>query len=113
MFNFGDPLDTAKLAWEYALSVKGPKLPSAPYDELDEQDLRNALTYLHIAIGNALEHGASDEVVEILVEEYDEAFQVLAEGCDSFREAVFSGRHFPATGTDKESVKKYKRLAGL
>lgn len=113
MFNFGDPLDTAKVAWNYALSVKGPLLPSVPYDEMGEQDLRNALAYLHMAVGNGVEEGASEEVMEILVEEYDTVFQLLAEGCDKFREMVRTGKHFPATGTDKESVRKYKELAGL
>ncbi len=113
MFNFGDPLDTAKVAWNYALNVKGPAVPSVPYDELEEQDLRNVLTYLHIAVGNALQEGASEEVMKILVDEYDTVFQLLAEGCDSFREMVRANRHFPATGTSTESVQKYKELAGL
>ena len=113
MFDFGDPLDTAKVMWDYALSAKGPALPSVSYDELEEQDLRNALAYLHIAVGNAAESGHSDEVMAILVKEYDTVFQLLAEGCDSFREMVRAGRHFPATGVSPESVQKYKELAGL
>ncbi len=113
MFNFGDPMDTARLAWDYALRAKGPKVPSVPYDELEEQDLRNMLAYLHISVGNAQEQGVSDEVMEILVNEYDYVFQLLAEGSDEFRESVRSNRHFPATGVDAESIQKYKRLAGL
>ncbi len=113
MFNFGDPLDTAGVAWNYALSVKGPAVPSVPYDEMEEQDLRNTLAYLHIAVGNGVQEGASEEVMEILVEEYDTVFQLLAEGCDEFKEMVRTSKHFPATGTDKESVQKYKELAGL
>ena len=113
MFDFGSPLDTAKLSWEYALSAAGPEIPFAPYDELEEQDLRNVLAYLHIAIGDALHNGLSDEVVEILVNEYDGVFQLLAEGCDSFREMVRANKHFPATGNTSENVQKYKQLAGL
>lgn len=113
MFDFGNPLDTARLSWESALSVTGPKVPSVPYDELEEQDLRNVLAYLHIAVGDALENGLSDEVVEILVSEYDEVFQLLAEGCESFREMVRANKHFPVTGNTAENVQKYKRLAGL
>ena len=113
MFDFGDPLDTARLSWEYALSVKGPKVPPVPYDELEEQDLRNVLTYLHVAVGNAAQSGASDQVLEILVDEYDEVFQLLAEGCDSFREMVRANRHFPATGSSTENTQKYKQLAGV
>jgi len=113
MFDFGDPLDTAKVMWSYALSVKGPALPSVSYDELGEQDLRNALAYLHIAVGNAVESGHSDEVMAILMEEYDTVFQLLAEGCEDFREMVRAGRHFPATGVTPENVQKYKELAGL
>ena len=113
MFDFGDPLDTARVMWNYAFTVKGPEVPSVPYDELEEEDLRNMLAYLHIAVGDAVEGGSSDEVLSILVQEYDTVFQLLAEGCDSFREMVGQGRHFPATGHSKESVEKYKRLAGL
>ncbi len=113
MFDFGDPLDTAKVMWNYALSVKGPALPSEPYEELEEKDLRNALAYLHIAVGNAVQNGHSDEVLAILVEEYDTVFQLLAEGCEDFREMVRANRHFPATGVSPESVQKYKELAGL
>ena len=113
MFDFGDPLDTAKIAWDSALRVKGPKVPSASYDEMEEHDLRNMLAYLYISVQEGLEYDYSDTVMEILVSEYDQAFRVLAEGSDSFRDSVKAGRHFPATGVTPESIEKYNNLAGL
>jgi hypothetical protein len=113
MFDFGDPVDTARISWDSALRVKGPKVPLVPYDEMTEPDLRNMLAYLHISIEEGLEADVSGAVMEILVAEYDQAFQVLAEGSDDFRDSVEAGRHFPATGVTPESVQKYRDLAGL
>tara|TARA_B100001173_G_scaffold309681_1_gene322586 strand:+ start:829 stop:1170 length:342 start_codon:yes stop_codon:yes gene_type:complete len=113
MFNFGNPEDTAKLFLDEALRESGPEIPTVPYDELEEEELRNALAYLHIAIGNSLEDGADEDVVDILVSHYDNVFYLLAGISQDFREAVQSNRHFPATGSDPDSVKKYSKLADL
>lgn len=113
MFDFGKPSDTAQVFWEQALKARGPKVPAVPYDELEEADLRNVFAYLYMAVTDAFSTGASDAVVEVLLKDYDEVFVLLAEGTDSFREAVRSGRHQYVMGYNKESIQKYNRLAGI
>lgn len=113
MFNFGDPLDTAKLIWARSMSTTGPAIPEVPYDELEERELRSVFTYLYMSVEEAIGEGVEGEVMQILVNEYDVVFELLAEACDSFREAVRANRHVPVVGYSPENVKKYKRLAGV
>lgn len=111
MFDFGDPLDTAKLAWDLAFKVTGPAIPPGPYEELEEKDLRNLLAYLYIAVVDTDRDGASEEVMKILVEEYDRVFRLVSEVSKDFREGVRAGSHFPPTGSSPENIEKYKKLA--
>lgn len=113
MFDFGDPQDTAKLFWENAVRIQGPRVPDLPYDEMSEQDLRNVFTYLYISAQDALAEGASEEVVRILIDQYDEVFQALAEASESFRNVVRYNQHVYVGGYSKENIKKYKELAGV
>ncbi len=110
MFNFGDPQDTAELFQKSALSGGGPILPDCHWEEMQEQDLRNAFTYLYRSVRQAHEEGASDEVMEVLVNEYDEVFTALAEASDRFRAKVLTGGHQPVLGTTREQVDKYKGI---
>jgi hypothetical protein len=113
MFFFGDPEETARMYWEEAGRITGPALPQAPLDELTEQELRNVLTYQRIAIKTAWGDGAADEVVDLMIEEYDRTFAQLASVSESFREAVRSGWHKVIGGFTRENLDKYKRLAGV
>ena len=113
MFNFGKPEDTVALFVEESFRGKGPSLPDCHWREMEEKDLRNLFTYLYRAVRNAHTAGASDEVVELLLSEYDALFQALAETSDSFRQAVKDNKHQPVLGTTKEQVLKYKKLAGV
>ena len=113
MFHFGDPQETAKIFWENALRVQGPKVPDLPYDEMEEQDLRNVFTYLYMSAQEALNQGASEEVMAILIDQYDEVFQALAEASESFRNVVRYNQHVYVGGYSKENIKKYKQLAGV
>lgn len=113
MFDFGAPEDSADLFRKKALGAKGPRLPDCHWDEMEEKDLRNAFAYLYMAVRDALQEGASDEVVEILLKDYDEVFKALAEASERFREAVRTSKHRPVLGATRESVDKYKKLAGV
>lgn len=113
MFHFGDPLEVAKIFWENAVRVQGPKVPDLPYDEMEEQDLRNIFTYLYMSVQAAFDQGASDEVMAILVAQYDEVFQALAEASEGFRNVVRYNQHVYVGGYSKENIKKYKQLAGV
>lgn len=113
MFNFGAPEDSADLFRRKALKVRGPKLPDCHWEEMEEKDLRNAFTYLYMSVSDALREGASDDVIEILLKEYDEVFEALAQASERFRDAVKTNRHRPVLGATRESIDKYKKLAGL
>lgn len=114
MFFFGDPSDTAQIYWQQALNVKGPALPDVHFDDYEnEQDFKNCLTYLRIALEKAVSDNAPVEVVKILAKEYDDFFVVTAEKVESFKNAVRENRHRPVGGYEKENIKKYKRLAGV
>ena len=111
MFYFGTPEDNARLAWENATSITGPVLPECHYDEMSEQELRNALTYCFIAVKDSLREELPEEAIAILIEQYDEVFQALAGVSQRFREAVEQGKvQFPVEYT-RENVDKYKILA--
>ena len=113
MFHFGSPEDTADLLFQDTLRGNGPSLPSCHWEEMDEQELRNAFTYLYRCVRNAKESQVDQGVIDVLVVRYDEVFEALAASCDSFKEAVRSSRHQPVLGTTREQVDKYKRLAGV
>ena len=113
MFDFGKPEDTASLFTEESFRGKGPSLPDCPWREMEEKDLRNLFTYLYRAVRSAHEAGASDEVIEVLLLEYDEVFKALAETSTSFQQAVQNNKHQPVLGYTKEEVEKYRKLAGL
>ena len=77
---------------ELSLSAGGPKVPHLPADEMQEQDLRNAMAYLHSALSIALRQGLDEAVVDVLRDWYDESFIALAGISERFREKVLSGR---------------------
>lgn len=113
MFFFGDSSETAQLYWTSALNLEGPAIPDVFYDEMSEKQLRNTLTYLRIAYLQAVQDGAGDEILALLLDEYDLVFEHLAEVSDDFRKAVLTGLHQPITGFDDESFAKYRSLAGV
>ena len=110
MFDFGNPKDTAELFQKAAFLGGGPVLPDCHWEEMQEQDLRNAFTYLYRSVRQAHEEGASDEVMEILTNEYDKVFTALAEASDRFKAKVLTGGHQPVLGTTREQIDKYKGI---
>ena len=113
MFNFGDPIDTANLFTEEAFSKIGPQLSSASPSKMKIQDLRNALVYARMAATAAITSGASQDVIDILIEKYDKLFEALAKRSKVFVEGIKSNRHIYLGGYSIENINKYKSLAGL
>jgi len=113
MFFFGNPEDSARMYWDGTKGVTGPALPEIPLDEQTEQELRVSITYQRMAIKRAWHDGASEEIVNILLEEYDNTFAHLAAVSESFRDDVEKGRHRVIGGYTRENLDKYRRLAGL
>lgn len=113
MFEFGKPEDTADLISFSVLRASGPGLPDIHWEEMNLEDLEKAFAYMYVAVTTAIASNSSKEVVELLLEQYDEMFEHLAASSEDFKEAVRSNRHQIVTGLTEESVLKYHKLAGL
>jgi len=98
LFVFGDPVEAAKMHLDLSLNAGGPRVPDVHFDEMQEQDLRNAMAYLYAALGHALRQDSDEAMVEVLREWYDEAFIALAEVSEAFRENVIKGFVLPPGG---------------
>ena len=90
------------------LNAGGPEVPDIHFDEMEEQDLRNVMAYLHAALTKALIYGLDEAMTEVLTEWYDEVFCALAEVSERFRENVLGGFVFPPGGT--KARRKYVEL---
>ncbi len=113
MFFFGDPNDTVDLLVEEAKRTEGPKAPDVPLEEMEETDLRVAFTYLYIAVVQANRDMVPEDVFKALLERYDSAFSLLAKKSERFRATVEQGGHRWVLGHTRESINKYRELAGL
>ncbi len=111
MFYFGNPEDSADILCENAKNGPGPKCSDLPVEEMDEEDLRIAFTYLYLAVREATDTGVSEETLSIVLARYDKAFCLMVERSERFRLALKEGRHSWVTGYNEETISKYKRLA--
>jgi len=113
MFEFGRPEDTAELLWKNVVTLAGPGLPDCHWEEMEERDLTNAFVYLYLTIREAILDEVSQDVIDVLVSQYDEVFEAMALSSEDFRDAVKTGRHRIVLGQQAEHREKYERLAGL
>jgi hypothetical protein len=113
MFEFGRPEDTAELLWKNAVTLAGPGLPDCHWDEMEEEDLEKAFAYLYLTVREAILDEVSQDVLDILVSQYDEVFEAIASISEEFRDAVKTGAHRIVLGPQSEHRDKYERLAGL
>ena len=109
MFHFGNPEDAARLQLNEYLNRLGPDIPDVHFEDMEEQDLRNAMAYIYGALRGAIGDGMDDAVVAILRDWYDEVFWALAVASDSFRENVLQGFVVPPGGQPER--KRYRELA--
>lgn len=115
MFTFGTAEDNANLFLENAVLQRGPALANIHSDEMTVEELRVALTYARMAYEAALEEGAADDILEVLLTRHDAAFEALAAVDDIFRGRVLEtvpGKIIWLNGYSEENIAKYKRLAG-
>ena len=91
--------------------MTGPPFPEGHLDEMTEQELRIAMTYLYGSVAAGLREGLDEEVVEILISWYDESFLALAGASDDFVRSIGSARFVPPSGLGDRA--KYLVLAGL
>lgn len=112
MFFFGAPEDTAKFYMD-SLENFGPEIPDCHYTEMGLDDLRNFFAMVYGVTRQAARDGVPDEVLEILLESYDELFEYIASVDSLLPLAVAEGKHQFITGREPWSVEKYKKLAGI
>lgn len=108
MFVFGDPADIAKMYLDTMMEGPGPKLPDLHFEEMEEQDLRYALAWLHAAATRGFQEGLEQAVLDVLVEWFDEVFVALAELSEDFRAKWAAGTITPPGGQSTRA--KYARL---
>lgn len=114
MFFFGEPEDSAKVFWEGAVASPGPELPDCHFDEMEEQDLLNCLTYCRMAADRAIASpGVDSSVIDILVSEFDKVFEAAVNNSPRFRANFINGIHIYLGGYEKENINKYRALAKL
>lgn len=93
--------------FDQVIGAVGPGVVDKHYSEMTLEEMRALFVYLRMAFYEALEAYASTEVMEVLVEWYDEVFTALLEGDGEFRKAVCSRAHRPIINETK-----YYELAG-
>lgn len=113
MFHFGDPAETAKIYWDRAVKIRGPKAPAKSIDEMSLNQLKNALVYCRAAHALAETELQPKEVLDVLVAQYDEVFEALASVDSTLRDAVKLNKHKYLGGYGKDNIAKYKAMVGL
>ena len=107
MFFFGTAENTADTYLDAAINGVGPGCEDIYFDEMNEEELRNYFVYIRIAYFRALQDGAGDDVIDILVKYHDEVFNHLLVATDDFRGLVCSRVHQPIGDRNK-----YYKMAG-
>ena len=113
MFFFGDDEDLADLYIQKAADSGGPGLPLGPLDELTLDELRLCGTYLRMAYKMAKNDNASKEVVDLIVAEYDQVFELRARNDGQFYKRIVAGRMSWLGGYSDANINKYKNLSGM
>ena len=113
MFYFGNPEETASIYWDKAAGMRGPKVPRRPVDEMSLNQLKNALVYARVAHSLAETDLQPREVLDVLVAQYDEVFEALAETSPILKDCILENKHKFLGGYERENIEKYKKLAGI
>ena len=90
----------------------GPGLPRKPLDEMDEQELRDVMTYLRNAYEAAVKSEAPREVLDYIVEEHDAVVFELVQESRQFANWVRGAGYIPLgpLSERKELRAKYRQI---
>ena len=99
MFFFGDNSVAVDYYFQKGIDAAEGRLKDQHFDEMGEKDLRVAVTCLRIAIRDATEDNASEDILEALESAYEEVFTLLCYESKQYRE--FSLRRFGADPKNK------------
>ena len=86
MFFFGDNSVAVDYYYQQGIEASEGRFSNTHFEEMDEKQLRVAITCLRIAILKASDDGASEDVLEALEGEYEKVFTLLCQTSRQFRE---------------------------
>ena len=94
MFVFGTPEERAAVYWDTARRL-GPGVAEAPFDEMTDVELRVAQVCSSVALRNAEEDEAGDDVIEVLRQQVFTIARYQIEFDDYVRGLAAEGRFNP------------------
>ena len=113
MFFFGDPAVTAQTYIAEAMSEPGPEIYEAELEDMTVEQLTYATIYVRMAFERADSYdGAPRDVLDAIIEVYDELFCHLAARSPQFVHNYRIGFH-KLLEQSSENVEKYTKLIDL
>ena len=113
MFFFGDPADIAQNYITEAMSESGPEIYEAALEDMTVEQLTYATIYVRMAFERAQRYDdAPREVLDAIIEIYDEMFCHLVARDPEISKAFFRGGHKLLEHTP-ENIDKYTKLVEL
>jgi len=113
MFFFGDPSETAQTYISEALTEPGPDIFESELEDMTVEQLTYATVYVRMAFERACDYdGAPREVLDAILEIYDEMFCHLAARSPEFVRSYRIGAHQFLEHTP-ENIAKYTALIDL
>ena len=109
MFVFGEPKDIARTFIE-AVEALSPGLGSVPVRDQTEEELKNTIVILRMAIKRAHSEGADEETRGILLHLHDNVFEGLAETSESFCERWNQGLYNYPDEKSRFNKMRYDRM---
>lgn len=110
MFVFGEPQDIAEMFRVEVASEWQVEKPTKPIEEQSIEELELSICLAREAYERALYGNSTEESLDILLDDYDELFKVLATNSETFREAVMNDTHVPIGSTAFSKITKYKEI---
>ena len=83
------------------------------WEAMTRKQLQIASVYARMAHRMAEKDGQPKEVLNVLLEVYDDLFVAMCDASPDFVKAIEENRHNFVGGYEIENIKKYRALAGL
>lgn len=109
MFFFGDPEDIACSYLTRVQAEPGIRVKSQSPEDMTPLELAAAMAWHRLALEDAIDEEAPQEVIDIIEEWFDELFCMQAATCHHFRHNYMIGNYRHVNPTS-ERVKKYDQL---
>jgi hypothetical protein len=110
MFVFGEPQDIAEMFRVEVAAEWDVEKPTNPIKEQSVEELQVSICFAREAYQRALHNDSTEESLDILLNDYDELFTVLATTSENFRNIVLNGTHVVIGSNTTEQKNKYKAI---